>query len=406
MKKLINIFFEAVQGVISYRLRTFLSVFAIGLGIAAVTLVVAVVNGAYKSVTELISTFGPDTVMVFGGSRNMAGHGFRSMTITVDDVQAVKDAFPTAYSVHPFLPNPSTRISYRDKHHRAFAIGSPTAYTSMESWELASGRDILPIDQESAANVCVLGDTVKRTLFSESDDPIGKYVKVNSFYCQVIGVLKPVSLMGMRGDMNDRFIMPMSAVMKRISGQYKHIMMLRVSFEDMGNLKQRAEELENFLRMRHNIADDQDSDFMIISPDMIMKFFFAVSGAIMVFIGIMTLLTVSVGGFVMANMFLISVQERTKEIGIRRAFGATKSDIFRQFILEFGIITVLGALLGFVLGALGAKAVSGFGIFIAEISLGVFFAALAVSVLIAAVFGTAPAGRAASVNPIDAIRSR
>ncbi|QAR33111.1 FtsX-like permease family protein [Geovibrio thiophilus] len=406
MKKFINIFFEAIQGVISYRLRTFLSVFAIGLGIAAVTLVVAVVNGAYKSVTELIGTFGPDTVMVFGGGRNVAGHGFRSMTITVEDVQAVKDAFPTAYSVHPFLPSAGTRISYRDKHHRAFVIGTPTAYTDMESWELVSGRDILPVDQESAANVCVLGDTVKRTLFDESDDPIGKYVKVNSFYCQVIGVLKPVSLMGMRGDMNDRFIMPMSSVMKRISGQYKHIMMLRVSFEDIGNLKQRAEELESFLRMRHNIADDQDSDFMIISPDMIMKFFLAVSGAIMVFIGIMTLLTVSVGGFVMANMFLISVQERTKEIGIRRAFGATKSDIFRQFILEFGIITVLGALIGFVLGALGAKAVSGFGIFTAEISLGVFFAALAVSILIAAVFGTAPAGRAASVNPIDAIRSR
>ncbi|HAL85896.1 MAG TPA: hypothetical protein DCM31_02850, partial [Deferribacteraceae bacterium] len=91
--------------------------------------------------------------------------------------------------------------------------------------------------------------------------------------------------------MNDRFIMPLSSVMKRISGQYKHIMMLRVSFEDIKNISQRVDELESFLRMRHNLADDQDSDFMIISPDMIMKFFFAVSGAIMVFIGIMTLLT-------------------------------------------------------------------------------------------------------------------
>lgn len=401
MKKLINIFFEAVQGVISYRLRTFLSVFAIGLGIAAVTLVVAVVNGAYKSVTELINTFGPDTVMIFGGQRNVGGHGFRSMTITVDDVQAIKESFPTAYSVHPFLPNGSTRISYRDKHHVAFAIGTPVAYTEMKSWELASGRDILPIDQESAANVCVLGDTVKRALFEESEDPIGKYVKVNSFYCQIIGVLKPVSL-----NMNDRFIMPMSSVMKRISGQYKYIMLLRVSFEDIKNISQRVDELESFLRMRHNLADDQDSDFLIVSPDMIMKFFLAISGAIMVFIGIMTLLTVSVGGFVMANMFLISVQERTKEIGIRRAFGATKSDIFTQFILEFGIITLLGALLGFLLGSIGAKAVSGFGIFTAQISPVVFFAALFVSMLIAAVFGTAPAGRAASVNPIDAIRSR
>jgi putative ABC transport system permease protein len=344
--------------------------------------------------------------MIFGGQRNVGGHGFRSMTLTVEDVQAIKDAFPTAYSVHPFLPNGNTRISYRDKHHVAFAIGTPVAYTEMKSWELASGRDILPVDQDSSANVCVLGDTVKRTLFDESEDPIGKYVKVNSFYCQVIGVLKPASLMGMRGDMNDRFIMPLSSVMKRISGQYKHIMMLRVSFEDIKNISQRVDELESFLRMRHNLADDQDSDFMIISPDMIMKFFFAVSGAIMVFIGIMTLLTVSVGGFVMANMFLISVQERTKEIGIKRAFGATKSDIFMQFILEFGIITLLGALLGFLLGSIGAKAVSGFGIFIAQVSPVVFFAALFVSMLIAAVFGTAPAGRAASVNPIDAIRSR
>lgn len=405
MKRLLNIFLEAAQGVLSYKLRTFLSVFAIGLGIAAVTLVVAVVNGAYKSVTEIINTFGPDTVIVFGGSRNVSQFGFRSMTITVDDVQAVRDAFPTAYKINPFLPRGGVRISYKDKHHRTFSIGSPVGYTEMDSWAIASGRDIMPIDQETAASVCVLGDTVKKALFDDAEDPIGKMVKVNNFYCEVIGTLKPASAMGMT-DMNDRFIIPMSSMMKRISGQYKYVRLLRVSFEDVKNLSQRVEELESFLRMRHNIPDDEESDFMIISPEMIMKFFFAVSGAIMIFIGIMTLLTVTVGGFVMANMFLISVQERTKEIGIRRAFGATKSDIFLQFIMEFGIITILGALVGFVLGALGAKAVSGFGIFTAEISISVFFAALFVSIVIAGVFGTAPAARAASVNPIDAIRSK
>jgi putative ABC transport system permease protein len=139
---------------------------------------------------------------------------------------------------------------------------------------------------------------------------------------------------------------------------------------------------------------------------MVMKFFFAVSGAIMAFIGVMTLLTISVGGFVMANMFLISVQERTKEIGIRRAFGATKADVFMQFLLEFGVLTVIGALLGFLLGAAGSKMISGFGIFQAEISINVFIASFVTSIVIALIFGTGPARKAASINPIDAIRSR
>jgi putative ABC transport system permease protein len=405
VKKLFNIFFEAVSGVMAYRLRTFLSVFSIALGIAAVTLVVAAVNGAYKSISELINAFGPDTVMIVGGQRNVSVMGYRSMTLTVDDINAIREAFPTAHRVHPFLPNMGTRMSYRDKHHRTLTIGTPIPYTAMESWTLESGRDLSQPDEDYAANVCLLGNRVKTNLFNDNEDPIGKFVKVNNFYCEVIGVLSPVSFMGM-GDMNDRVVMPMSTVMKRLAGQYKYVTMVRVSFEDVKNVGQRAKELESFLRMRHNLADDQDSDFMVVSPDMIMKFFMAVSGAIVMFIGIMTVLTVSVGGFVMANMFLLSVQERTKEIGIRRAFGASKSDIFNQFILEFGIITVLGALLGFVIGALGAKAVSSFGILTAEISLTVFFAALLMSIVIAAIFGSAPANKAASVNPIDAIRSR
>jgi len=183
------------------------------------------------------------------------------------------------------------------------------------------------------------------------------------------------------------------------------VRIIRVRFEDIKNLSSRIEELKSFLRRQHNLGPEIDDDFVIISPKEILKFFFTIVGSLVIFLIVITIMMVTVGGFVMANLFLLSVQDRTKEIGIRRSVGATRSDIFLQYMYEFGIITVMGGCLGFLLGVIFSRFLSNFELFAVTISFNVFIASIFVSILIAIIFGIMPARNASRVDPIKAIRT-
>ncbi|MGC8925546.1 ABC transporter permease [Calditerrivibrio sp.] len=404
MIKFILIFQESLKSVLSYRLRSFLSILSIALGIIGVTLVVGAVNGAYQKAGQILSMFGPDSVLVFGGTQKNQATGFRTKTLTFEDLYAIRDAFPTAYILVPMSARGDIKVSYKGNYVKTFVVGSTEGYSKSWTWDIYEGSDFSKEDVDKAVRKCLLGSYVKDQLFL-NEDPIGKYIYVNNFACQVSGVLEERGISNFGVNINDRVIIPITVLSKFITGDYKYITAMRIRFEDVENLNNRIEELRQFLRYRHNLGDGKDDDFTIVGPGDILKFFVAIGGALIAFLTIITLITVSVGGFVMANLFLISVTERTKEIGIRRALGATKRDIFLQFIFEFFIITLLGAIVGFFLGSAMAKIISSFKVFEVVISLNIFFISIIISGALALIFGVAPAKKASEINPITAIRS-
>ncbi|MCX8083297.1 MAG: ABC transporter permease [Calditerrivibrio sp.] len=404
MIRLLLILQEAIKSVLSYRLRSFLSIMSIALGIIGVTVVVGAVNGAYQKAGQILDMFGPDSLLVFGGTQRNQATGFRTKTLTFDDLEAVRDAFPTAYILVPMSARANIKVSYQGNHIQTFVVGSTQGYGKSWSWNVVEGTDFTKEDVDKAMRKCLLGSYVKDQLFG-NEDPIGKFIYINDFSCEVSGVLEERGVSNFGVNINDRIVIPITVLSKFVTKEYKYITAMRIRFEDVSNLENRAEELRQFLRFRHNLGDGKEDDFSIVGPKDVLKFFVAIGGAMIAFLTIITIITVSVGGFVMANLFLISVTERVKEIGIRRALGARKKDIFLQFILEFFIITVLGAFLGFLLGSLLAGLISSFRVFDVVISLQVFIVAIVVSAILALVFGVAPAKRASEINPISAIRS-
>ncbi|MCA1981129.1 MAG: ABC transporter permease, partial [Calditerrivibrio sp.] len=329
--------------------------------------------------------------------------GFRTKTLTYEDLYALRDAFPTAYIHVPMSAKSDTRVSYRSNHIKTFLVGTTENYSKAWSWNISEGSDFNSEDIDKSQRKCLLGNYVKEQLFGE-EDPIGKYIYINDFSCIVSGVLEERGISNFGVNINDRVVIPITVLSKFVTKDFKYITALRIRFEDVDNLENRTEEVRQFLRYRHNLGDGRDDDFTIVGPKEVLKFFVAIGGALIAFLTIITIITVSVGGFVMANLFLISVTERIKEIGIRRAIGAHKNDIFLQFIFEFFIITIFGAMVGFLGGFVIAKIVSSFKVFEVVISYHVFFISLFVSIVLALVFGVGPAKKASEIDPIKAIR--
>lgn len=404
MLKILLIFQEAIKSVVSYKLRSFLSIISIALGIIGVTVVIGAVNGAYLKASQILDMFGPDSLLIFGGTQKSQATGFRVKTLTYEDLYALRDAFPTAYIYVPMSANNNTKISYKSNHVKTFLVGSTENYSKAWSWNVSDGSDFNSEDVNKAQRKCLLGSYVKDQLFGE-EDPIGKYVYINDFACYVNGVLEERGVSNFGVNINDRVVIPITVLSKFVTRDFKYITALRIRFEDVENLENRTEEVRQFLRYRHNLGDGRDDDFSIVGPKDVLKFFVAIGGALIAFLTIITIITVSVGGFVMANLFLISVTERIKEIGIRRAIGAYKNDIFLQFIFEFFIITIFGAIVGFLGGFAIAKLISSFKVFEVVISYHVFLASLLVAIILAFIFGVGPAKKASEIDPIKAIRT-
>jgi putative ABC transport system permease protein len=206
------------------------------------------------------------------------------------------------------------------------------------------------------------------------------------------------------GHIDDRIVMPITTVMKKLQRGEEHVNMIRVRFEDQENLESRVEELKLFLREIHGIPSDQPDDFRIFSPKDIIRFLVALTGSLVAFIGIVGVISLVVAGFVLANLFLLSVRERSREIGIRRSFGARRRDILLQFLAEAVIVTTLGGLIGYAIGIVSAELLQYAAQFPIYFSWRAFAVGLVLSWMVGVGFGLQPASRAANLKPIEAIR--
>jgi len=393
--------FEAVK---AFKLRTFFCLVSVALGIAAITIIVAATEGAYKKAFDIVASFGPDSVMVMSGSDEARAIGQREKTITLDDVEATRQAFPTAYIVIPTTWAGNVNVSYRGNRYQSQIVGSSSDYSQAWTWPVVEGSDFTDEDIRRYANVGIMGQEVARELFGE-ESPVGKFVQVRNLPVQIVGVLSERGTSPGGSSLDNRIVMPYTTVMKKLQNESRYVVGMRLRFTDLENVDGRVEELKRLLRYRHRIPDGQPDDFRIFTPKDIVKFLVALTGSLVVFIGIVGVISLIVAGFVLANLFLLSVKERVKEIGVRRAVGARKKDILMQFLTEAVMITTAGGVVGFVLGVISAQLLTYVAEFPVYFSWKAFAIGMVLSWIVGVGFGLHPARQAANLEPIEAIRT-
>lgn len=403
MDRLLKIISQSIKAVKAFKLRTVFCLISVALGIASITVIVAATEGAYKKAFEIVASFGPDSLLIFGGGEEARATGQRQKTITLDDIEAVRQAFYSAYLVVPMTAMRDITVSYKNKKYQTLIVGSTSDYSRAWTWPVVQGSDFSDEDVKGLRNVGLIGQFLVKELFG-NEDPVGKTILVRRIPVQIVGVLSERGTTPAGERLDDRIVIPITTLMRKLQNETKYVSALRVRFHDQKNIYNYADELKSFLRKRHGISAEEPDDFTIISPREIVKFLVALTGSLVVFLGITGIISLIVAGFVLANLFLLSVKERTNEIGIRRATGAKKRDILIQFLGESVVITTMGGLFGFLLALVSSKLL----MFIAQFPIYFSWKAFAVGLLLSWIvgigFGLQPANKAANLKPIEAIR--
>lgn len=399
-----GLFTQAVRAVKVHKMRTIFCSLSIALGTAAISLIVASVEGAYEKAYEIIDMFGPDSVLILGGSQEQRAIGIRERTLTLRDVELLRSHLEGAYLVVPMTSKRDVTVSFGGSRQQTRIIGSTEQYSSSWTWPIEEGVDFSGSDVKGLRNVCLIGKEIVRTLFP-TERPVGKYITVEKISCEVIGVLTERGVSGTGQNLDDRIVMPITTVMRKLLNESKYISAIRVRFEGPPKeIPARIEDLRELLRTFHLIGEGEPDDFRIISPGEITKFLVALTGSLVLFLGITGVVSLIVAGFVIANLFLISVSERRQEIGIRRACGATRRDIVTQFMMEILLVSTVGACSGYVLGLVVSVGVKSAADFPLNFSYRGFLGGMLIAWLIGFSFGLGPARKASELNPIEAIR--
>ncbi len=393
----------SLKGLSKYKMRTFLMMLGIIVGIATLTVIVSVSKGMQKKVMRSIQSFGPNAVMVSAGGGKMFGPPDEKVTtLTLDDVNVIRESVKGIRALAPNTMNLEQTIIYGNKNSSAPVVGVTPEFADAWQWYADRGDFISDEDNASMSKNCMLGQTVVAELFGDQD-PIGETIRVNNTNFKVIGVLgkRGTSPMGM--DMDRRVMVPLTTAMKKLFN-VTYIGMVRIYIDDSSRLNDVSKSVGAILRERHHIVPPQEDDFRVTNTMSMANMAKGVSKTLGTFLGLLSLISLVVGGIVIANIMFISVNERKKEIGIRRAFGATAGDIKKQFLGEALFVTIIGGVVGTLLGILVSQGMAAIKKMPVVISWEPFVLAIVFSTIVGIISGLQPAKRAAAMDPVDAIR--
>jgi putative ABC transport system permease protein len=393
----------SLQGLAKYKTRTFLMMLGIIVGIATLTVVVSISKGMQRKVTQSIQSFGPNAVMIAAGGGKMFGPPEdRVVSLTVEDAAALRDGIPGVKSVAPFTVNIEQNIIVGNKSITSPVAGVTPEFADAWQWYPERGEFIGDEDLASLSRSAVIGQTVARELFG-TQEPVGETVRVNNTTFTVVGVLsrRGTSPMGM--DMDRRVMIPLTTAMKKMYN-VNHVGMIRLYLDDPARLKDATAAATAILRERHRITPPAENDFRTINTMSMAMMASGVAKTLGTFLGLLSLVSLVVGGVVIANIMFVSVGERRREIGIRRAFGATARDIRRQFLGEALLVTISGGVAGTLLGIVISIGFARMKHMPTVISWEPFVLALVFSSLVGVLAGLQPARRAAALDPVEAIR--
>ncbi len=396
----------AGQALLAHKARSLFVVAAVAMGIAALTVIVASVDGARRKALEIVDFFGPDAVLVLGGDIENRPVGQRLNTLTWSDARAIARSLPGAYAVLPMRSVRAVTLRYGNKNHEVpTVVGATENYAATWNWPLSEGRDLSTDDIAHGAKVALIGDAPAKALFGDAS-PVGRTVMVKNLPVQIVGRLSYRGFTGGGSDVSvdDRLIMPISTLTQRFNLDRNYFRGLRVRFHDPDLIEAHMENLRALLRHEHKLGPTVPDDFTIMSASEILKFLTAFTGGLVAFLGVTAGVAILVGGFVLANLMFLGVSERRVEIGLRKAVGATSGAILVQFLSEAIYLTLTGAILGVGLGVGLGESLSRLGMLELRLSPKIFFLSLAAALAIALAFGLRPARKAAGLDPIEALR--
>jgi putative ABC transport system permease protein len=386
------------------KLRSSLTALGIIIGVASVVAMVAVGNGAQARIESQVSALGRNLLSVFAGSHRSGGvnSGLGSAsTITLADADAIAREVTDVVAVSPEVSTTAQAIA-NGRNWSTTVVGESPDYLKIRDWKLASGSMFTDREVRGAAKVAVMGSKTALELFGPLN-PVGQTVRVKNIPFVIIGLLASKGA-GMGGqNQDDRLIVPYTTAMKRITGD-KYLRSVNVQISGAQRMEAAQQQITSLLRQRHRLGDGRDDDFNIFNQKEIADTVGSISRVITLLLGAISGISLLVGGIGIMNIMLVSVTERTREIGIRIAIGAQPGDIRLQFLIEAITLSLLGGILGVLFGLGASKLVAVVAHFNAIVSAGSIILAFGVSFVIGVFFGFYPARKAAALDPIDALR--
>ncbi|HPE72431.1 MAG TPA: ABC transporter permease [Candidatus Competibacter sp.] len=383
-------------------LRSFLTILGIVIGVSAVITMVTLGNGATRAVSDQISSLGSNLIMVRPGKRLGPGRDEAgSPNFKARDVEAVATQIAPVKAVAP-VTSKSVTVVCGARNWSSTVTGSTNAYFTAGNWQIADGRTFTATEQRAGKAVCVIGATVRKELFG-GQSPLGNELRIKNFACEVIGLLQSKGQSTMGTDQDDIVVIPLRTLQRRLTGN-QDIHTLMISVMDGANTDQVMADLRGLMRERRKIAANEEDNFSILDTRQIAEALTGTTKVLTMLLGAVAAVSLLVGGIGIMNIMLVSVTERTREIGIRLAIGALEREVLLQFLVEAVALSALGGIVGVILAMLAslglAKVMQVPYIFDPGINLLSFLFSAAIGVL----FGYFPARRAARLDPIEALR--
>jgi putative ABC transport system permease protein len=384
-------------------LRSSLTILGIVIGVAAVITMVTVGDGATKQVAYEISSLGSNMLDVRPGQSFRGPGGTRSGApmFKIADTEAIERNVSGLAGVAPIVGR-SLQAIYGNGNWSTNVTGSTNSFLLVRNWVLSSGRQFTDGELRSGAAVCIIGDTIRKQLFGDQD-PVGQTIRLEKISCQVIGLLKSKGQSGFGTDQDDFVLVPLRTAQRRVVGN-NDISSISVSAKDGVSTEKVKEDIERLLRERRRLGKNEEDDFNVRDMQEIVKTLTGTTRLLTTLLGAVAAVSLMVGGIGIMNIMLVSVTERTREIGIRLAIGAMEKQVLMQFLIEAVVLSCFGGIIGIILGIAAAAAGASALKVPLILNVGIIVIAFVFSAAVGVIFGFFPARKAALLDPIEALR--
>ena len=394
----------ALTSLYANKMRSLLTMLGIIIGVGAVIALVSVGMGVRSNVTSSIASLGSNMLIVSPGSSNrggVRGAAGSMQTLKYDDAKAIKDKIKNIDYVSPSVSS-SYQIVYGNNNWKTSVQGVTPEFMSIRSLTIGYGSFVSTDDMNKRNRVAVIGTTVASNLFAK-DNPVGKNIRINNQPYKVIGLLESKGQSSVGQDQDDVIYIPLTTAQERMLG-ITYVQSINVQVSSQEKMEQVQAEIENLLRSRHHIVAGKDDDFHVRNLTSLMETVNQSTSMLTLLLGAIAGISLIVGGIGIMNIMMVSVTERTREIGIRKALGATFMNIMTQFLIESMVIGIIGGIIGIVFGCAASKVIAQLGDFTTAITITPIIVSFIFSVGIGLFFGIYPARKAAKLDPIEALR--